>query len=62
MWKIEDNIKYVINDYVNILKVDIIPRRHLKNIGHKVILHRRVHLNYVASLAPHVQVVDRRSS
>ena len=30
----------------------------LQVVGGKVVLHRRVHLHYVASLPPHIEVVD----
>ena len=43
------------------LNMDVRVDRGDKNIGDKVILHTRVHLDNVPSLAPHVQVVDGSS-
>ena len=43
------------------LNMDVRVDRGDKNIGDKVILHTRVHLDNVPSFAPHVQVVDGSS-
>ena len=41
--------------------MDVGIHRGDESVGNKVVFHARVDLNDVASLAPHVQVVDGRS-
>ena len=51
--------QHLITEYIDSLDMNVVASSHYEDIGYEIILHSGVDLDNVASLAPHVKVVDR---